>query len=222
MTAVNQTGKNLPALNDAALKAEVTENQNYVRLKYEHLHTHVRDNWRDFTRALPICHPTKGPWIAGGAVRRFLMNTRFQAAHVDYFCLDKQQHHLTCARLESLDAVLTHENKYHRTYRHHDLSVQIIRSRFCSSLEQHLEEFDFRICQTGWDGEAFLVSLGAFKDLLSKELNVTGKFHNPLGSLIRMVKYYKQEFTPTPACVAALLEAGKDVVDTSETYGNKP
>lgn len=218
----------LVALNEKALEAQTIPGDRYVRFTHEHVTREVWDAWMRVIRPLPRCSPTQGPWIAGGAIRRLLLGTDLFSADIDYFSKDVQQHHLICSRLETMDAVMTHDTKDHKTYRvpaDHDAArwlVQVVRSRFCQSLEKHLDEFDFRLCQTGWDGEAFLVSLGAYKDLLSKELNVTGVFHNPLGSLMRVVKYYRQGFVPTQACITALLDAGKDHFDESGTYNKTP
>lgn len=210
-------GKTLPALKESSLLIDVPSGHTYATFGYEHFYS--SQAWREAVKILPKCHPTQGPWIAGGAIRRLLLDDWTPGAgDIDYFCKDQQQHHLTCARLEGLDAPLIQETKDHITYTYDGMKIQVIRSRFCQTLEEHLDNFDFQICQTGWDGERFMVSVQAFKDLLTKELNVTGVFHNPVGSLLRLIKYYRQGFTPTPQCIHALLEAAKDHADTHGWY----
>jgi hypothetical protein len=171
-----------------------------------------------------MCHPTKGPWIAGGAVRRFLLEQDPWSADVDYFCTDLQQFHLLCSRLENMDARPIDSTDHHNTYLFDSgpatppLTIQIVRSRFKSTLHEHLNEFDFTICQTGWNGEHFELSMSSIIDLKRQELNCTGSFHSPQGSWNRIIKYHKQGYTPSQACIETLLTEAQKVQDTETKY----
>lgn len=210
--------KLLPVCNESSLSTELAPGDRYALLSQEHIHSHYWAEWHTSIKELPRCHPTKGPWIAGGSPRRFLLVDDSKTGDVDYFCKDQQQHHLLCSRLESMDAVFVNQNQYQHTYTFGNLTLQVIKARYRLTLEKHLDEFDFNLCQTGWDGEKFWVSVDAWKDLLLKQINCTGVFHNPIGSLVRLAKYHKQGFVPGPTVLNDILSeySGHEL---EETYG---
>lgn len=196
------------------------ENEPYISLNEKFFSIIAWDNWINLTKQLPVCHDKKGPWIAGGAVRHFLLDELSPGSDIDYFCYDLEQHRILCSRLEMKDAVKTLDTIHHTTYtigEENPLLIQVIKARYCKSLTEHLNQFDFTICQTGWDGTKIIISLDAYKDLLKKELNCTGVFHSPVGSLVRLAKYYKQGFTPRYDTMMTLLKAAKDI-DTNGAY----
>lgn len=196
----------------------------FVSLTDDHIPMGAWKTWIHNIDQLPICHPTKGPWIAGGAVRRFLLEQDPWCADIDYFCQDLQQFHLLCSRLESMGAHLSESTEHHQTYRVEagpttpTLTIQVVRSRFCPTLHAHLDQFDFTICQTGWNGEHFILSMSGILDMSTKTVNCTGVFHAPAHSWTRLLKYYTQGFTPSQTCIATLLTEAQKVHDTSTAY----
>lgn len=200
----------------------------YAEIDWNHIHESTfNTTWRAVMRQLPSCYPKQGPWIAGGCVRRFLMQESPWKADINYFCADKQQFNITCAKLETIDAQLILETKDHKTYRFKytvhspmtqevtPLTIQVIRSRYKPTLQEHMNEFDFTICQTGWDGQTFHVSLAALQDLEHNTLRTTGRHHSPVGSYMRVLKYHKQGFRPSVECLMNLIEACVNEVSES-------
>ncbi len=197
---------------------------NYVTLTEDHIPIDAWKTWSHNIDQLPICYPTKGPWIAGGAVRRFLLEQDPWCADIDYFCTDLQQFHVLCSRLESMDAQSIDSTDHHNTYLFETnphsppLRIQIVRSRFKPTLQAHLDEFDFTICQTGWNGDHFVLSPQSVMDLKRQELNCTGTFHSPAGSWMRIIKYAKQGYTPSQKCITTLLSKAQTTQDTQSNY----
>ncbi len=204
----------LPVFNALANDADLTEDHKYILFTRHHMNLQAWDRWTRVYGLLPNCHPSKGPWIAGGSVRRLMLDTDPFSADIDYFTKDKQQFDILCSRLEMKNATQVQATKDHTTFQlgapEGRLTIQVVKSRYRNSLREHLDEFDFTICQTGWDGEFFMVSVQAWHDLQHKMINCTGVYHNPVGSLIRLAKYYQQGYAPTHHAVMSILEASKE------------
>lgn len=195
-------------------KFTLPESADFFALTKEHIRSESWDTWTNMLQHLPKCTP-KGPWIAGGAVRRMFLEQSPWTADIDYFVSNVQTRQLLESRLEMMDAQKSQETKDQITYlvpqiwnadrELPPLKVQVIKARYRDTLEAHLREFDYTICQTGWDGTRFIVSTRGYKDLTDHRLNLVGPLHTISGSWMRILKYASQGFAPTSETVRTLL-----------------
>lgn len=216
----------LPAMKSTTIALPVVP---FFSLTTEQIHDHAWKQWKEVLDRLPACDPVQGPWIAGGSVRRFLLGDNFCAKDIDYFCASKQQFNMVCAKLEtSMDAALLQETVDHRTYTvflsedaedDEGLTIQVIKKRFCPTLVDHLKQFDFTICQTGWDGKEFCLSIRAYHHLSEMRLSLTGTIQSASASWMRVLKYTQQGFIVTTDTLETLIEhVGKDGDDGEGEY----
>lgn len=214
----------LPAMQSSIISLPTSP---FFPLTTAQMNSYAMEVWLEVIDQLPKCDPAKGPWIAGGSVRRLLLGQDPFTKDIDYFCVDKQQYNIICSRLcLTDDALLIQETKDHSTYEvllEDDLKVkvQVVKTRFRPTLQAHLEAFDFTMCQTGWDGENFLLSLRGYRALEEKELILTGALHNVMGSWVRLLKYAQQGFTPTVDTMRHLIAAYQEQaeeIDTATSY----
>lgn len=189
----------------------------------------------DFARALerlPAVTPL-GPWIAGGSVRRLLLNES-QDTDFDFFFRDEAQFEDFCKAMESRGASSVNENDFNVTFMlpkkkpepigddefssgGPELKVQAIRIAFFGSLAETIDSFDFSICQAGFDGQRLVLGDWTLFDLASKRL-VPGKISYGTSSLRRMIKYARQGFTICGGGLANMLE---QIADNPEIIQSK-
>lgn len=196
----------------------------YTTISLNELPAAYQGAWKSQLEVLPTCTPS-GPWIAGGAVRRFFKTPssgNIYEADVDYFVGNDTQRRLLESFVEMQGATKIRENQHHKTYRWKQektggmITLQIIHTRMLPSLKEHLEHFDFTICQMGWDGEDFLLSAAGALDLQRSRLEPTGFLVQPTGSLMRIPKYVAQGFE----CPMSTYEAIVNAINTNAEKGD--
>lgn len=166
-----------------------------------------------------------GPWVAGGSVRRLIMNMA-QDSDFDFFFRDQEQFDAFCEDMKKRGASVAHENDFNITFilpkvkavsigpdefsqAGPELKVQAIRIAFHETLEAVLDSFDFSLCQCGYDGQNLLFGRWTLFDLASKKL-VPEKIRYGTSTLRRIIKYTKQGYT---ICGGGLANILQQVVD---------
>jgi len=169
----------------------------------------------EFVEAFPIFGVTS-PWLAGGSVRRAmirengLMNFDF-----DIFFESDLQYQAYLAWFLEQGALIQYETQWQTTLTVPDTNWRIqLGKRFSSSLHQLLSSFDFTICKFAFanatrkkwvDGlwydevnlehNTFFWTEDAWEDTVNKRLKAQPHvLSNPIGSFIRIQKYYDQGF----------------------------
>jgi hypothetical protein len=153
-------------------------------------------------------HMNHGPWIAGGAVMRWVQGRPVGASDIDVFVKDGSQFQHVYRKLEAagFNTVFTSDNAV--TLVKHDYNhktkegnakktiVQIIRKRFYRSARSVINDFDLTISQFITDGNNLLCGEFAMRDLAEKVIYSA----NPNKAIIsRMIKYMCYGFTPSEA-----------------------
>lgn len=158
---------------------------------------------------LPDLHKD-GPWLAGGALRRTLLN-REPDSDFDFFFRDTDQMQVFAAALEVRGLVKVRETEHHMHYRgpvggSAPRDIQLIKFAFYVDAESVLDSFDYTICQFVFDGQ--LLSCGEFSlwDLGRHRLAVH-KITFPVSSARRLLKYAQQNFVACSGCLNALVMA---------------
>jgi hypothetical protein len=141
----------------------------------------------------------QGPWVAGGSVRRLIMDIP-QDSDFDFFFASSDQLAAFKNELEAKGAKKVSENEFNITYRVPsqdklpELKVQLIRVSYQTSLEETIKPFDFSLCQCGFDGTDLVFGQYTLFDLGRRRL-VPENITYGVSSLRRMIKYIKQGYT---------------------------
>lgn len=164
---------------------------------------------------LPSPAPT-GPWIAGGAIRRTLLNEPL-ASDVDYFFRDEEQATAFAADMEARAAWIISTREQVTTYGikidDKTVIVQAITLAYYPTLEAVLDSFDFTITQFGYDGSDLVCGEFSLWDLARKRLALH-KLSFGVSTVRRLIKYTRQGFTACGGVLASILE---EVVAHPET-----
>jgi hypothetical protein len=161
-------------------------------------------------KALPPLSP-KGPWLAGGAIRRTLLGQEPES-DLDIFFPDAMVLDGYRRTLEGAGLTKVRETEHHIHF-HGPLGdsaiprdIQLIRIAFYANPAAVIESFDFTICQFAFDGETLTVGDYALWDLGRKRLAVH-KITFPVSSARRMLKYAAQGFVACSGCLNAVVMA---------------
>lgn len=147
---------------------------------------------------LPSLSPN-GPWVAGGSVRRLVMDLP-QESDFDFFFASPDQFSTFEKALKEKGGIKEYENEFNITYRIPaedklpQLKIQLIRISYQSSIENVLNEFDFSLCKCGYDGVDLFFGDYTLFDLGRRHL-IPEKISFGVSSLRRMIKYIKQGYT---------------------------
>jgi hypothetical protein len=164
-----------------------------------------------------------GPWLAGGAIRRTLINMDLES-DFDFFFKDIEQ--LTKFRrdIKSNGAKLINENEHAETYMKRiggkDRLIQLVKMDFYESPETLLDSFDFSITQLAYDGTDLFFGKYTLWDLPRKKLTLH-KLTYGVASMRRLIKYTQQGFTACAGTMKSILEAvvaNPDVIQSDVKY----
>lgn len=164
----------------------------------------------ELATSLPTVTPS-GPWVAGGAIRRTLLQEPL-ASDIDYFFRDEELKAAFVADLETRGASKVHENEHATTFniqidgKGKPVVVQAITLAYYPTLEAVLDSFDFTITQFGYDGEDLVCGQFALWDLVRKKLALH-KLTFGVSTVRRLIKYTRQGFTACSGVLASILEA---------------
>lgn len=160
-----------------------------------------------------MCSP-RGPWLGGGAVRRFISGLE-QSSDFDFFFRDETQLNQTAGYLESIGLVKIKETEHHLHYQGPigqsklPRDIQLIRFKYYGSAEEVADSFDYTICQFIFDGHDLITGEHSLWDLGRKKL-VLHKLTYPVSTMRRLLKYTKQGYTACAGCLASILQATHD------------
>ncbi len=168
----------------------------------------VDERFLTLINKLPPLSP-KGPWLAGGSVRKY-MNGMQNHADYDIFFADKAQCDNYCVLLLNQGALEQSKNIFNRSFDFDGFEIQCIHHEFCSTLIKTLDRFDMTICQFGYDGTSLVWSEEAAedaRDMKFRFLNTT----DPIYNLNRAFKYASEGYRPRDGEVKKILSrVGRD------------
>lgn len=166
----------------------------------------------DFAKALTRLPPLapEGPWVAGGSVRRLIMDIA-QDSDYDVFFTSSDQLAVFKNALEFKGAIKNSENEFNVSYRLPaadklpELKIQLITVSYQPSMESTIKHFDFSLCQCAFDGTDIVFGDYTLFDLGRNKL-VPEKITYGTSSLRRMIKYIKQGYTICGGGLATFLQ----------------
>ncbi|WP_268623914.1 hypothetical protein [Paenibacillus alvei] len=151
----------------------------------------------------------EGPWLAGGAIRRTLINQELDS-DFDFFFKDQKQHDDFKKKLEARGAKKINESAHAQTYMLRlygkDRLIQLITMNYYESAEKLLDSFDFTITQLAYDGVNLYAGDFTLWDLPRKRLALH-KLTFGVATMRRMIKYTDQGFTACNGVMKSILDA---------------
>lgn len=159
---------------------------------------------------LPSAKPD-GPWIAGGAIRRTLLQEPL-SSDIDYFFKDESQKAAFVLDMEARGGYKVSEKEHATTFniqidgKGKPVIVQAITLAYYPTIEAVLDSFDFTITQFGYDGKDLVCGQFALWDLARKKLALH-RLTFGVSTVRRLIKYTRQGFTACSGVLASILEA---------------
>ena len=155
-----------------------------------------------------------GWWIAGGAIRGLFIEEEFN--DIDFFFRGEGRLKFFTNEMNLIAGSPVADNDFNTTWEftakinglHTKLKVQAIKI-FGGDLVNSLANFDYTICQFGYDGKNFQVTPAALLDAGARRL-VVHKITFATASMRRMLKYGTKGYSVCQGCMATLLQAVAD------------
>ncbi len=157
----------------------------------------------DVVKELPLLSK-KGPWLAGGSVRKFL-DGKTNEADYDIFFPNQEIFTGWCSDLEGRGAQITADTNLNITYNYKGWKIQCIRYDMQSTMIRTMNRFDMAMCQCGFDGENLWWSDQASLDIKDKAITFTNA-DDPIYSINRAIKFAREGYTPRHGEIARLVK----------------
>ena len=154
----------------------------------------------------PVLDYYHGPWIAGGAARKFLTGDQLGHSDIDIFVRDQEQFTKVVEFLgvhPRFTKVRMARNGTHTWSCEPNVIIQIIGpSFFARDLSSLFLSFDYTVCQFATDGRWVYHTPEAYNDLTTKSLKLIAGGRASLAPHKRLMKYTAAGFTPEPWLVS--------------------
>jgi len=164
-----------------------------------------------------------GPWIAGGAVRKWINGEDINESDIDVFCKDENQFEEVLATLRKyepsavLDEIVT-DNATTLKISSRKQLVQIVKHTFYENPQEIIDNFDISVCQLVTDGDTIVYGEHTFEDLNKKQLRMVK--YRP-GAIKRLTKYFIYGYTPIPRVVDKIVaQTNIDNYSDTDNYDN--
>lgn len=141
-----------------------------------------------------------GPWLAGGAVRKLLMNEPVLDGDLDFFFKTMGQLRLFQERYVRVhkEGGWTRQNNSYTCGK-----TSAIFRQFYPSIESLFGSFDLTVCQFITDGVTVGYTAAAMKDAIERNLVDAGNFTAP--TIQRILKYFLKGFVPEEGFLSEML-----------------
>ncbi len=160
----------------------------------------------------------KGPWLAGGSVRKFYLGQPLNQSDWDFWFSSPEQFNQAKEAIVALGAseVYATDNAIsYKLYHPEETHVlQIIRRRFFDSAQDVIKSFDFTVCQLVTDGRKMVVGDSTVPDIKNRVLRLTSN-HVPSHIVPRMIKYIVYGYRPCETLLEQI-ESARAQIDWSK------
>jgi len=149
-------------------------------------------------------------WLAGGAIRRTILNKSLEEADFDFFFKDEESLISFQNDLENDDFIKVSENEKNITYSKicedgTKIKLQCIFFQFYETIEDVIDSFDFTITQFAYDGKDMYCGEYSLFDLTRGKLALH-KLTFGVATVRRLIKYTQQGFTACGGCLTDILQ----------------
>lgn len=143
----------------------------------------------------------KGPWLAGGAVRKSYLGQTIENSDLDIWFASLEQFETTKKQVIAIGASEVYSTDNAVSYKFYekgqDYTIQLIRRRFYNSAAEIISGFDFSVCQLATDGRRLIVGENTIRDIKTRTLRLTQPYL-PEYIVPRMIKYMVYGYRPCP------------------------
>jgi hypothetical protein len=141
----------------------------------------------------------KGPWLAGGAVRKFYLGQNIENSDLDIWFANLAQFEQAKEKIIALgasEAFASDNAVSYKFYEGYDCyNIQLIKRRFFEAPESIISEFDFTVCQLVTDGRKLITGDNTIQDLKTRTLRLV-QARLPEYIIPRVVKYIVYGYRP--------------------------
>jgi len=146
-----------------------------------------------------------GCCIAGGAALGLYTGEITQIKDWDLFFTDWAAHSAAAHAFKSLGfKLLKEQTEWSHSLTKSGVIVQLIHYRFCDSVENIFEQFDFSVCCFALDGPFMRYTKQAVTDVSEGKINLVYA-DNLTATIKRIARYGKKGFVPTTECVHEII-----------------
>lgn len=161
----------------------------------------------------------KGPWLAGGAVRKFYLNESLENSDWDFWFRNIEQYNIALQRIKDLKATRVYETENAISFKYYvdndsAQTIQLIRRRFFDKPQQIINGFDFSVCQLVTDGHKVIVGNDTIRDIKSRTLRLAQE-NVPEYIIPRIIKYMVYGYRPNIELVEKI-ENNNTIIDWSK------
>ncbi len=150
-----------------------------------------------------------GPWLVGGAVRRFIAEHE-QDSDFDVAFSSELQLSALRAKLGAAGFGTSRETDFHiemvGKVDGEETTVQLLRHAYTPTAEAAIDGFDFTICMFAYDGTDVVCGPLSLWDLARKRL-VLHRLTFGASTIRRLTKYARQGYTFCQGSIVSILEA---------------
>lgn len=149
-----------------------------------------------------------GPWIAGGSVWKAIEGQSLDC-DLDFFFASPQQQEVYMRIMRSIPyvnhIVSEKKNDYNTTFGFHvydngynkTVPIQYVTFRYAPCIEGILNEFDFTVCQFGFDGKTLFTGDNSLEHLNDRKI-VFHNVHDTSATAVHLKKYLAKGFVIPP------------------------
>jgi hypothetical protein len=160
----------------------------------------------------------KGPWLAGGAVRKFYLGQPLNQSDWDFWFSSQEQFNQAKEAILALGVTEVYSTDNAISYKFYEPDgvhvLQIIRRRFFDSAEDIINSFDFTVCQLVTDGRKMTVGSQTIPDIKNRVLRLTSN-QVPSHIVPRMIKYMVYGYRPCSTLIEQI-ENARSSIDWSK------
>lgn len=151
-------------------------------------------------------------WLCSGSIRRLILGQNIEDGDLDFFFTSEQ------ALLDYKSKITGIENEkdkelnisFDKKIGDKIYKVQLIKLYY-PTISELFDNFDFTLCQTGFDGANYYFGDFSLKDIIEKKV-IVNKITYPISSFRRIIKYSKQGFWICPQQIEKFL----NIIKTEE------
>lgn len=142
-------------------------------------------------------------WVAGGAIRSFLLDEKI--VDIDVYFPDEQSFAQACVALFDLHAEITYNNDNVTGFVFKLYRIELVK-HFFPSPEATVANFDFTVCSVAVDKERVYKHPDFEVDAENKELRLNN-LPQPLSTMYRLQKYARKGYRAYPPTIYKIAQA---------------
>lgn len=144
-------------------------------------------------------------WLCSGSIRRIILGQNIEDGDLDFFFISEQ------SLLNFKSKITGIENEkdkdlnisFDKKIGDKIFKIQLIKLYY-PIISFLFDNFDFTLCQTGFDGSNYYFGDFSLKDIIEKKV-IVNKITYPISSFRRIIKYSKQGFWVCPQQIEKFL-----------------